>query len=220
VRFTGDLGGGCSPLAFDESFMNAPSRGMPAAPVHKAARWAWLLLAALIAVLAYWFSQQPYLVGVVFAVSAVLVWVQLVWDRRSRRRLASSRREESICDFARSFDRQTDTWVIRSVYEEVSRYLSVDGRAIPVRQQDHCERDLGIDPEDLDDIAKDAAFRARRSMDACDKNPLYGKVYTAGDIVRFLEHQPRIGEPGAVPNGDPSASMDSSRAAGRTPSVS
>jgi hypothetical protein len=39
---------------------------------------------------------------------------------------------------------------------------------------------LGLIPEDLDDIGKDAAFRGRRSMESCDKNPLYGKVQTVG----------------------------------------
>jgi len=146
--------------------MTAPSRNMPPAPVHKASRLVWLFLALLIAGLAYWFSEEPYFVGVLGAVLGVIVWIQSIWDTRSRRRLATSRQEESICEFARSFNRETDAWLIRAVYEELSRYLSVDGRPIPVRQQDHCEKDLGIDPEDLDDIARDAAFRGALWMAA------------------------------------------------------
>lgn len=192
---------------------------MPTASVHKAPHWAWLFLAALIAGLIYWFSQQPYLVGILVAALGVLVWIQLVWDTRARRRLATSRQDESICDFARSFDRQTDTWLIRAVYEEASRHLSVDGRPIPIRRQDRSEKDLRIDPEDLDDIARDAAFRARRSMDDCDKNPLYGKVQTVGDLVTFLEYQPRIVEPNAAPNGGPAASVENPNAPGGPPSV-
>jgi hypothetical protein len=193
---------------------------MPAAPIHKAPIWAWLFLAALLASLACWFSQQPYVVGVLVIVLGLLVWIQIVWDTRSRRRLAASRQKESLCQFARSFDRQTDTWSIRAVYEEVSRYLAVDGRAIPVHRQDRCEKDLGIDPEDLDDVARDAAFRARRSMDDCAKNPLYGKVQTVGDLVTFLEYQPRIVEPNTAPNGGPAASVENSNAPGGPPSVS
>jgi len=170
--------------------------------------------------LAYWFFQQPYVVAVLLAVLGVLVWIQFVWDKRTRRQLVASRQDESICDFARSFDRQTDTWLIRAVYEEVSRYPSVDGRTIPVRRQDLCEKDLGIDPEDLDDIAKDVAFRARRSLEDCDKNPLYGKVQTVGDMVTFLEYQPRIVEPSAPPNGCPAASVENLNAPGGPPSVS
>lgn len=116
----------------------------------------------------------------------------MIWDARSRRRLAAARAEESICEFARSFDRQTDTWVIRAVYEELSQYLAIDGRAIPVRRHDRWIEDLGIDSGDFEDIAEDVAFRAGRKMDDCNANPLYGKVHTVGDLVSFLEHQPRI----------------------------
>ena len=83
-----------------------------------------------------------------------------------------------------------------------------------------CEKDLDIDPEDLADVARDAAFRALRSMDDCDKNPLYGKVQTVGDLVTFLEYQPRIVKPGATPNGGPAASVENSNASGGPPSVS
>ena len=86
-------------------------------------------------------------------VLTVLVWIQMVWDTKSRRLLAASRQDESICEFARSFDRKTDTWLIRAVYEEVSRHLSVDGRDISVRRQDRFEKDLWLDSEDMDDIA-------------------------------------------------------------------
>jgi hypothetical protein len=144
--------------------------------------------------LAYWIYRQPFVFFVVLAL-AVMIYIQTVLDKRRQRRLAASREGESICDFARSFDRRTDTWIIRSVYEELSRFLAIDDRSIPVRRQDRWEKDLGIDPEDLDDLATDVAFRARRAMNDCDKNPLYGKVETVGDIVTFLEHQTRIVEP-------------------------
>ncbi len=193
---------------------------MPPAPVHKAKWWAWVFLAALFAGLAYWFWQQPYLVAVLFAVLGVLVWIQTIWETHSRRRLAASRREENICRFARSFDRSADSWILRAVYEEVSRFLEVDRRPIPIRREDRCAEDLKIDPEDLDDLARDIAFRARRSMDACDKNPFYGKVKTVGDIVTFLECQPRIVEPCAAPNGGPAMQLGNSGITEGPPSVS
>ncbi len=195
---------------------------MPAAPVYKVPGGSWLFLAGLMAGLAYWLSQQPYLVGVLVAVIVSLggiVWIEMVRDMRRLRRLAASRQEESICQFARSFDRHTDTWLIRAVYEELSRYLSVDGRPIPVRRQDRCKKDLGIDPEDLDDIGSDAAFRAGRSMDDCDKNPMYGKVQTVGDLVTFLAYQPRIVDADAAPDGRSTASIDNPDAPGGPPSV-
>jgi len=145
----------------------------------------------------YWFYRQPYFVGVLFAVLGVLVWIQMLWETRLRRRLASSRREETICDFARSFESGTDTWILRAVYEEICRFIAVDRSPIPIRRDDRRAEDLKIDPEDLDDLARDIAFRARRSMESCDQNPLYGKVKTVGDIVAFLGYQPRIVEQGA-----------------------
>jgi len=173
---------------------------MPAAPEHKAKWWSWVILGALIAGIAYWFYRQPYFVGVLFAVLGVLVWIQMLRERRFRRRLALSRRGETICDFARSFDHGTDTWILRAVYEEPCRFISVDRRPIAIRRDDRCAEDLKIDPEDLDDLAQDIAFRAQRSIDGCDENPLYGKVKTVGDIVAFLAYQPRIVEQGAARN--------------------
>jgi hypothetical protein len=80
-------------------------------------------------------------------------------------------------------------------------YLSTCGQPVPVRRSDHYQADLGIDSADLDDIARDAAFRARRSMEGWESNPLHGRVQTVGDLVDFLLHQPRIVEPLAAANG-------------------
>ena len=135
-------------------------------------------------------------------VVAIISWIGTVFDTQYRRRLAASREGEDICNFARSFDRRkTDTWILRAVYEELSRFIAIGGRAIPVRPADRCEKDLKIDPEDLGDLAEDIAFRARRSMNGAERNPIYGKIERVTDVVTFLEHQPRIFEPGAPPNG-------------------
>ena len=163
---------------------------MPLAPIRKASWLAWPFATVMMAGLGYWVYQQPYVL-IFLAGIAVLVWIQTVSETRQRRRLAASRQGESICDFARSFDRSTDTWILRAVYEELGRFISVDRRPLPVRREDRCENDLKIDPEDLDDLARNIAFRAGRSMKASDKNPLYDKVKTVSDFVAFLEHQPR-----------------------------
>lgn len=167
-------GAGAKPLTWnvDEIPMKVPSRRMPAAPVHKTPVRAWLFLAVLLAGFTGWLWQQPYLVGVLLAVFGVCVGIQLVWDTRSRRRLAVARQGGAFAS-SRAFDRSADTWLIRAVYEEISRHLSVDGRAVPVRRQDRCEKDLRIDPDDLDDIARDAAFRARRSMEGREESALW-----------------------------------------------
>ena len=141
--------------------------------------------------LGYWIFRQPYVL--LFLVPAgVLVYFQQASERRVRKRLAALRRGETICNFARSFNRQTDTWIIRAVYEELTRFLSIEGQILPVRREDRCEKDLKIDPEDLDDLAQDIAYRARRSMDRSNSNPLYGNVKTVADMVSFFEHQPKL----------------------------
>ena len=176
---------------FDTSPMKTPSRLMPAAPPRKMRWWGWPILAAMLSGLAYWVYCQPFVLLFLLLVG-VLAYFQLASEKRARKRLAASRQGETICDFARSFDRQADTWIIRAVYEELARFLAVEGQPLPVRREDRCEKDLKIDPEDWDDLARDIAYRARRSMDHSDKNPVYGEVKTVADMVTFFEHQPKL----------------------------
>ncbi len=139
----------------------------------------------------YWISTQPYMsLGLVAVV--LLVLIQQVSEKRQRRRLAASRAGETICEFARSFNRGTDTWILRAVYQEMSKFLAVEDKPTPIRAEDHTESDLKIDPEDLDDLAVDIAGRSGRSMTDAKHNPFYRKVHTVRDMVGFLEHQPRI----------------------------
>ena len=179
---------------------------MPAVPVRQLLWGQWLILGVifigLVCLLGCLIYRQPYVLLFVFALGGIF-WIVSVFDTHCRRRLAAARDGESICEFARSFDRKTDTWILRAVYEEVSRYFSVDGRPLPIRRTDRCEKDLKIDPEDLNDLASDVAFRAQRSLNGSEKNPLYNKVQTVGDLVAFFEHQPKVvtAESGAAANG-------------------
>jgi hypothetical protein len=121
-----------------------------------------------------------------------LVTVHLsIGERRRLARLAEARRGESICSFARSFERRAvDTWVIRAVFEELQPYCRYGRRVLPLRATDDLEEVLRIDPEDLCDLATDMAFRAGRSLEGCDENPFFGRVRTASDLVLFLANQP------------------------------
>src|SRR4051812_4630538 len=119
--------------------MRTPSRRMSAAPQRKAGWWAWPLLGAMVAGIGYWFYRQPYLVAVLFTIMGVLVGIQTAWERRFLRRVAASRGGETNCDFARSFKRGTDTWILRATYDEFCRFVSVDHRSVPVRREDRCE---------------------------------------------------------------------------------
>jgi hypothetical protein len=106
--------------------------------------------------------------------------------------LSNSRVGEGICEFARAANcRTNDPWIVRAVYEELVRAVSVKGSVVPVRWDDCLEMDLGIDSEDLDmGIASIIAERTGRSFANLQNNPWYGKVRTAGDLVAFFNAQP------------------------------
>ena len=61
---------------------------------------------------------------------------------------------------------------------------------LPIRAADRIEEELRMDKEDLEDLVRDVARRAGRSMEYKESNPLFGQVRTVGDVVLFLTHQP------------------------------
>jgi len=181
------------------------SRWMPAAPVRKITIWGWAFLALLLLAVLYVLYRNPYSFFF-FAVVGVAFWMFSASFNRNMRKLAAGRADESICTFVRQFNcRKSDPWILRAVYEELSRYSVVDSRPLPIRADDQCcgsnldeiewkflENNLKIDPEDLDDLARTIAVRAGRSMEDAKQNPFYGKVKTVRDLVGFLEHQPKL----------------------------
>jgi hypothetical protein len=176
------------------------SRHMPRAPDATVGPWTMAVLAGipvgLLLLLVYRVPAALIVVGGLFAVG----WWDVRRESARLRRMAALRSGESICHFARSFDRRTvDPWVVRAVYEEVQGYFRGVVEGLPIRAADTIDEVLRIDPEDFDDLGKDAARRARRSMDETGANPLYGKVERVGDLVTFLMHQPRIQDGTAVP---------------------
>jgi hypothetical protein len=172
--------------------MKVASRFMPPAmnPPLKPVRW--LVLAGLVALILYCAWLHPAVVGSFLAATVV---VSIWWNRATRRslqRLAESRQDETICEFVRCFDaRNTDTWILRAVYEELQAYLAPSYPAFPLRAEDDLCRDLKIDQQHLDfDIARRVLERTGRSLDGAQLNPLYGKVRTVRDFVNFVADQP------------------------------
>lgn len=116
--------------------------------------------------------------------TALVILFFLSW--RHWRKLKLERTQDSICTFTRLLPaKQHDTWVVRAVYENISQE-----RGVSIRPTDRLEKDLGYDPDDLDDIIREIAVRATRDLSSTEANPLYGKVVTVADLIRFLEHQP------------------------------
>jgi hypothetical protein len=164
---------------FKDCRMRLPSRNMPKRIVHKAARFGVLLIAGLLAFpgLIWW--------PLALALPA-LVLAATIADRQRCRNIAKARAGESICQFARSFDRKTvDPWVIRAVYEELSNEF-------PIRRSDSFYPDLRIDADDQDDYFEVIALRLGRSLENSKDNPWFGKVETVGDFVFALQCQPKL----------------------------
>lgn len=133
------------------------------------------VLVGLFALLAW----ASWIAAIALVVLAGFAWVAGVRHSRS---MATERQAESICSFARSFDRrEACPWVVRAVYEMYSA-------SFPIRADDK------LDAEDMDFDAEEIAERAGRSLECVEANPLFGKVATAGDLVLFLSHQPRLAD--------------------------
>jgi hypothetical protein len=130
---------------------------------------------------------HPFVVGI----ATVVVVALGVRNRRRMKRhltaLAQARQGESICEFSRAFDmRNTDTWVIRAVYEQLQHQLRRVYPSFPVRATDRLIEDLMLDPDDIDmDIAVDVIQRTGRSWRNGKTNPYFGRVQTAHDLVQF-----------------------------------
>lgn len=172
--------------------MKVASRFMPPAmsPPLKPVRW--LVLAGLVALTLALAWLHPALGGSFLGAAIVVsIWRNRA-TRKSLQRLAAIRAGETICEFVRSFDtRNTDTWTLRAVYEELQAYLAPSYPAFPLRAEDDLRHDLKIDGQDLDfEIARRVLERTGRCLDCAQLNPLYGKVRTVRDFVNFVANQP------------------------------
>ena len=107
--------------------------------------------------------------------------------------LATTRKGESICEFAKAFDaREVDTWIVRAVYEQIQCQLQHVHAAFPVRASDLLKDDLHLDDDDIDlGLAIEIEQRTGRTLDNTKANPYLGKVKTVRDLVMFFQAQPR-----------------------------
>lgn len=177
--------------------MRVSSRRMPKAIERKAGPFRWLFICVIAGALLYLALSYRSITAMLFGITAISAIVGRSRIRQMRG-LAATRAGEGICEFARAFNtRVTDPWVIRAVYEEVQACLSSE---LPLRASDRLEKDLHIDPDDLDmDIAVRVAERTGRSLSRPEGNPYYGRVNTVQDLVNYFNSQPHsVGTPPAV----------------------
>ena len=143
------------------------------------------------------YRSSPWVIGIGFALACAACFWTGVSNRRERRRLgtlAGAREGESLCHFARSFDkRRVDTWIVRAVHEELQLLLRPFA-GFPVRASDSLSGDLGLDGDDVEDLIADVARRAGRSLAQAERNPFYGQVRTVSDVVLFVNAQAPVQE--------------------------
>ena len=149
------------------------------------------ILLAILAMIGYWIYSSPLKASIGLGALAALVGGAMVIEAR---RIARIRRErdDTICDFRRSFDvRKVDPWIIRATHEAFGRWFDSKQAHFPLRASDSIGNDLKIDPEDVEDLVHEVAQRAGYDISECEANPLYGKVETVDDFVMFFTHQPK-----------------------------
>lgn len=145
----------------------------------------------MLAGLAYWIYSSPASATCILVTLFVLNAGATVLEHRRTEKLRQER-DDTICDFRRSFDiRKIDPWIIRATYEAFGSWFDREQPRFPLRASDSIEDELRIDWEDVDDLAEEVAQRAGYDISDCESNPLCGKVKTVEDFVIFFTHQPR-----------------------------
>ncbi len=177
------------------------SRWMPPAPDPRTGILDWLMFAGIVAgigaAIVAWPKTMVFVGVVIGALVAVIVLLTVImkpFHDRSLRRRAAERTNEDIGTFARGFDRRAanfDPWVVRASWDALEPYVSYSDGRLPLRLSDRVDEDLGIDPEELEDVVAEIATRTGRSQNRWAANPYYGRVTTVGDLVNFVACQPR-----------------------------
>lgn len=138
----------------------------------------------------------------IFAVALLVALLSVSGMRDGRRRreklleMAKERQGESICQFARAFNRRdVDSWVIRAVWNTVIEWGGSDVARlnVPLRAEDRLETFALDDSEELFDALSDAATRAGRTLENLENNPVM-PLNTLGDMVMALNAQPMTQE--------------------------
>ena len=177
--------------------MSTLSRWMPPLPRQPIGAGGYALLgligAGLLAAIVFSTSGRV-IIGGLFALGVVFHF----WDDRRLRRLALTRPGEDLCTFARAFDRRaTDFWAVRAIYDELRPYCRFRGGQLPLRPSDTLKGVLHIDAEDVWYMARDATLRAGRLFTNLEANPQYSHLTTVGDLVAFVQFQPKVQQPAA-----------------------
>ena len=158
-----------------------PTQSMPAI----------IVVVIIVGCVAFFIWNMPIL-AVPLAALALFAWCSGAKHKAKLLKMMQQRDGQSICEFARAFDRRSvDPYIIRAVYEGLADYLNLNGASVPIQPEDDLFNDFQMDEDDLDlDLLTEIAFRTGRSLENLDENPFTGKVNTARDLVMFFNGQP------------------------------
>ncbi len=126
------------------------------------------------------------------AVIAMVSWPSYYFTERKLKALKADRPDDSICTFARYFDRKkVDPWVIRAVWNDLQACMNRKDGPVPIRASDNLWKDLLIDQDDIVlDIFENLPLLIGRSKENMEENPYYGHVQTVEDLVMFFNTLP------------------------------
>ncbi|WP_444943585.1 hypothetical protein ACJJIK_19135 [Microbulbifer sp. ZKSA006] len=174
--------------------MRTASRFMPKYKAERASKFT--SFAFLTAVLALFIYQPIYFLALAGLGLLAIICGHIEQPKIDRhfQQLCEKRKDLSIGEFAREFERKTvDTWIIRAVYEQLQAALPTK-QQVPIQASDKLFNTLKLDEDDLDlDLIEQIAQRTGRSLAGCGNNPYYGKVTTVRNLVLFFNRQPRTG---------------------------
>jgi hypothetical protein len=83
-----------------------------------------------------------------------------------------------------------DPDAVRVVWEAVLPLTALRGPAIPLRPTDRFAADLGVDPEEVEELIPSLVERCGRSVGNWSANPYFAGLVTVGALVHFISAQP------------------------------
>jgi len=158
-------------------------------------RWQQGVVLGLCAIgVAYALVVEP--LGSLMLIGGILL-LGWAYDRPRTRRLTlerPSRPNEDFGSFVRAFDligpAPVDPYAVRVVWEAVLPLTALRGPAIPLRPTDRFTVDLGVDPEEVEELIPSLVERCGRSVGNWSANPYFAGLVTVGALVHFISAQP------------------------------
>jgi len=171
--------------------MRIPSRLMPGYKPQPLGVAGWSVLLVSVCAGLYILWMHPWVTAMAVVAVVGLGVYEHTKEKWYFNQLMAQRHGESLCTFSRE---QTltgiDTFIVRAVYEEIQFEIPLQ-KDFPLRWSDNLYSVLHVDGDNLEELIERIAQRTDRCITYTKLNPLYGKIHTVGDLIIFLNHQPK-----------------------------